>query len=179
MLRINTKIYFIIFVLNFYFINIVLAEKKITDVFKHEKHSKIIEENKLDCMLCHPQHNEKTDFKDACHACHRDKKYKTKAPTRCFLCHKELKKIKPKSHTNYWKENHAVNAKLDNFSCEKCHFTSFCNDCHKKRDELRQRVHKRSFVFYHSVEVRANPNKCASCHNTKFCTDCHSTRGVR
>lgn len=146
-------------------------------IFKHHDHNKIIDEEKVLCIYCHPQHRG-DDKKGLCHKCHKNMNAVVRAPQNCTLCHEDLNSIKPKDHTSRWKQNHASVAKIDSASCTSCHRDNFCSSCHTKRNDVGKASHTRNYIFYHSVEVRANPYKCKACHVSSFCTDCHNSRGV-
>lgn len=142
-----------------------------------------------------------------------------KATTNCFECHQQSQCLDchnggtlesaqkslsrrgesmPRSHAADFISSHAVVARDDPRSCQRCHESPrFCSDCHtkqigKNRSGMAIRPHSPTFVgpgqpdpawiSFHRAEARRNLQTCQSCHPQKSdCSNfaCHPGLGGR
>ena len=95
-------------------------------------------------------------------------------------------------HRNDWLGRHAVEAKGDPASCQKCHATSSCETCHTQEHvgagfATAKNPHPSTWNLpgsggdFHGDEARRNINSCAACHDQgeqSNCVRCHKVGGI-
>ena len=152
--------------------------------------------SELDCSVCHEslktvisfahegnwvgEHQETASRKmTTCTQCH-DQSF-------CADCHNRQEELRPSIkypeaverdfiHRGDYLTRHAIEARIDQTLCLKCHGISSCNECHEKEARKPEGLHGDS----HGEIARANLIQCASCHEqgaeTK-CISCHRKGG--
>jgi hypothetical protein len=162
--------------------------------FDHDRHAKILAQERLTCADCHRFDAEITagtaplaaaaskaalsPGAAACHYCHGPSETRiATAPAACTTCHTNLMPLLPADHQVAWLRVHASVASADPVACQNCHRDAFCINCHQNRDSILTFMHDRNYLSFHSVDARANPIQCGNCHREDFCLNCHSQAG--
>jgi len=159
----------------------VYAQKPET-MYRHEidflaKHGTRAASNEAVCAGCHDQ-----NFCTDCHYQNATVRPSVRFPDRVdrhFM------------HQGDWISRHAVESKLQDLTCQKCHGVSYCAACHE-RNGIGQTMsetspHGDSAIWMspgpgsHSAAARKNIAECASCHDrgaASNCVACHRSGGV-
>jgi hypothetical protein len=145
----------------------------IVEKFPHAKHLGA----GADCAACHG----KTDAREPalpekalCRRCHET----ASGFADCSVCHAGDEPRRPASHTEQWRAQHAIEARVDEGRCLVCHTQTDCQECHAG-DNVRPRVHALNFAYDHALAARGNEITCAACHeDAQFCQACHREKFV-
>jgi len=150
-------------------------------IYSHEKgffdrHGAAAAGNQADCAVCHDQ-----SFCGDCHA-----RTTTVRPSLRFPERIDRRFV----HRGDWQSRHALEARVGDTSCLKCHGTSFCSSCHERSGVGgalgRKSPHPPEWMLpgtarSHSRAARRRIAECASCHDqgpASNCVQCHASGGV-
>jgi len=159
-----------------------LYQRKPETIFSHEANffkrhgAKAAAGGQENCAVCHDQ-----SFCGDCHA-----KTMTVRPSLRFPERVDRTFV----HQGDWMSRHAIEARVGDTSCMKCHGTSFCSSCHEQRGvggaTGTKSPHPANWMTpgtatSHSRAARRRINECASCHDqgaASNCVHCHQSGGV-
>jgi hypothetical protein len=126
------------------------------------------------CQTCHTR--------ESCLTCHQSQPDLAKAmfaagPGRGVGA--QLTRHAPVTHTAYWDEQHADQARSRARNCVGCHTRAQCLDCHRPNPGDATGYHAAGFLTRHPAAAYTREANCSDCHNNaQFCVTCHQQSGL-